>query len=83
MLLCTLEQDWQRLAGLVALIEAGYSSQIVLGTDTFVKILTRRYGGAGYCRLTDYVAPMLEGLGVSDDDIRQVTVENPARLLAK
>jgi phosphotriesterase-related protein len=82
-LMCTLERDWQRMAGLVALIEAGYSSQIVLGTDTFVKILTRRYGGTGYCRLTDYVVPTLKELGVSDLDIRQITIENPARLLAK
>jgi len=74
--------DWQRLAGLVALIEAGYSSQIVLGTDTWLKIQLRRCGGDGYCRLTKYVVPTLKDVGVSDYDIRQMTVENPARLLA-
>jgi phosphotriesterase-related protein len=83
LLLCTLERDWQRLAGLVALVDAGYSSQIVLGTDTFVRILTRRFGGAGYCRLTDYVVPTLKELGVSDHSIRQLTMANPARLLAR
>ena len=74
--------DWQRLAGLVALIEAGYSSQIVLGTDTWLKIQLRRCGGDGYCRLTRYIVPTLKDVGVSDYDIRQMTVENPARLLA-
>lgn len=77
-----LERDFHRLGGLIALVKAGYSPQIVLGTDTFIKILTRRGGGEGYCRLTKFVIPSLRDVGVSDFDIRQMTVENPARLLA-
>jgi len=77
-----LETDWQRLAGLVALIQKGYSGQLVLGTDTFFKVLTRRYGGEGYCRLTKFVIPTLTKLGISDYDLRQITRVNPARLLA-
>jgi phosphotriesterase-related protein len=75
--------DWQRLAGLVALVQAGYSKQIVLGTDTWLKIQLRRYGGDGYCRLVRYVLPTLREVGVSDYDLRQMTLENPARLLAR
>jgi len=75
--------DWQRVAGLLALIDAGYTSQIVWGTDTCAKILVRRYGGEGYCRLTNYVVPTLKALGVSDYDIQRMTVDNPARLLAR
>jgi len=74
--------DWQRLAGLVALIKAGYSSQIVLGTDIFIKILTRRHGGEGYCRLTNYVVPSLRQMEIAESDIRKLTVENPARILS-
>ena len=74
--------DWQRLAGLVALLKEGHASQLVLGMDTFVKILLRRYGGEGYCRLTEYVAPWLKEVGISEDDIRMITVDNPARILA-
>ena len=54
-----LERDFHRMGGLVALLKAGYSRQIVLGTDTFIKILTRRGGGVGYCRLTHFVIPTL------------------------
>lgn len=78
-----IEHDWQRVAGVVALVKAGYSSQIVLGTDTFVKMLTRRYGGEGYSRLTRYVVPLLRRLQVAEYEIRQMTVEAPARVLAK
>ena len=35
------QTDWQRLAGLVALLNRGYSGQLVIGTDTYLKILTR------------------------------------------
>ena len=83
MLGALLETDWHRLAGLVALIEAGYSRQIMVGTDTFIKMQTRRFGGTGYCHLTENIMPMLRELGVSDYDIRQMTIENPARLLVK
>lgn len=77
-----IEKDWHRLGGLVALVKAGYSQQLVLGTDTFIKILTRRGGGEGYSRLTRFVVPTLRGVGVSDFDIRNMTVRNPARLLS-
>ena len=77
------ESDWQRLAGMVALIESGYSSQIVLGTDSGFKHCLRSYGGESYAHLWNYVVPKLRDLGVSEYDIRQMTVENPARLLAR
>jgi phosphotriesterase-related protein len=76
------QTDWQRLATLVALLRGGYSRQLVIGTDTYLKILVRRFGGHGYCRLAEFVVPTLLQLGVSDEEIRRITVENPARLLA-
>jgi phosphotriesterase-related protein len=80
--------EWQRLGGLLALIKLGYSTQLVIGTDTYLKILTRRFGGEGYCRLTKFVVPFLTKYldahdRVSDFDIRQMTIENPIRLLAR
>ena len=75
--------DWQRIAALLELVDAGYAPQIMLGSDTFTKTLMRRYGGDGYCRLTDYVVPTLKAMGVCDFDIWQMTVGNPARVLAR
>jgi len=74
--------DWQRLAAVVALIKEGYAGQMVLGTDIGIKTQLKRYGGHGYCHLTKFVIPSLKEVGVSDHAIRQMTVENPARLLA-
>jgi len=75
--------DWQRLAGLVQLLEAGYASQLVLGTDIYLKILTRRRGGEGYTRLTGFAVPMLQRLGVGPSRIAEMTVGNPARILSR
>jgi phosphotriesterase-related protein len=74
--------DWHRFGGVVSLVRRGYSPQLVLATDTFVKILTRRGGGSGPARLPKFVVPTLRSVEVSDYDIRQMTVENPRRLLA-
>ncbi|SFL55064.1 phosphotriesterase family protein [Pelosinus propionicus] len=74
--------DWYILSGLVALIRMGYAGQIVIGNDVFTKLATRRGGGEGYTRLTDFVLPSLKKCGVSDNDIKKIMVENPARILA-
>jgi phosphotriesterase-related protein len=74
--------DWQRLAGLLQLVGAGYFSQIVLGTDVYLKILTRRRGGEGYGRLTGFAVPMLQRLGATPRQLAAMTVENPARILS-
>jgi phosphotriesterase-related protein len=75
--------DWQRLAGVYALIDEGYQDQIVLGTDTCAKMLTRRFGGEGYLRLLRFVLPtMRDILNVHERVLRKIFVENPARILA-
>lgn len=78
----TLIPDWMRLAGVIKLLDLGYVSQIVFGTDTCAKVMTRRYGGEGYCRLTRFAIPKLRECGVSDYNIRAITEKNPARILA-
>jgi phosphotriesterase-related protein len=75
--------DWQRLAGIYALIRQGYAKQIVLGTDLCCKMLTRRYGGEGYLRLWNFALPTLRDLvGVPQSVLDQIMIHNPARILA-
>jgi phosphotriesterase-related protein len=78
----TVVPDWLRLAGIIKLLDQGYASQIVFGTDTCAKVMTRRYGGEGYSRLTRFAIPKLREFGVSDYHIRAITEKNPARILA-
>ena len=74
--------DYHRLAAIIALVNAGYAQQIVIGTDLFTKMQTRRYGGESYSRLATFVKPSLEKFGVTHEDVHRITVENPARLLS-
>jgi phosphotriesterase-related protein len=76
------ENDSYKIAAIYQLIQEGYGEQMVVGTDVFQKIMTRRYGGHGYVRLQNYVVPMLQGIGVSEEQIARLTVTSPARLLA-
>lgn len=74
--------DWFYLAGLLALVKEGYAGQICLGHDVFTRLDTRRGGGEGFTRIHNFVLPTLRKCGVSESDIRKITVENPARILA-
>jgi phosphotriesterase-related protein len=75
--------EWMLVVATAELCQAGYAGQIALATDRYLKILTRRFGGGGYCHLTNAVLPQLRMAGVSEEQIEQMTVKNPARLLAR
>ena len=75
--------DFLKFAGLYDLVEKGYCKQLVLGNGCRGKIMLHTSGGEGYCRLLYYVAPMLRSAaGLSEYAMRQILVENPARILA-
>lgn len=76
------QTDYERLAGLVALINEGYSEQLVIGCDVYTKTCTRRYGGSGYSRLLNFVVPTLREIGISEEDVKNIIINNPARLLS-
>ncbi len=74
--------DWQRAAMLAELIGQGYAGQLVIGTDTFLKMLLKPYGGEAYIRLLTFAVPTLKSIGIADEDIAKITTTNPARILA-
>jgi phosphotriesterase-related protein len=74
--------DWYFMGIVFALDKEGYTKQIVLGNDVFLKMETRRGGGHGYTRLPSDVIPALRAAGMSEEETRQIMVGNPARILA-
>ncbi|MBS1886536.1 MAG: hypothetical protein JSU06_05030 [Actinobacteria bacterium] len=76
-----MEGDWHRLAAVATLVGEGHAPRLVLGCDIFMRPLLRRGGGLGYARLLDWALPALRRAGVAERDIRQMMVDNPARLL--
>jgi predicted metal-dependent phosphotriesterase family hydrolase len=63
------------------LLAAGHVERILLSQDVCHDSQLRRYGGNGYTYLADTFLPRLRAAGVSNDEIRTITVDNPRRLL--
>jgi len=74
--------DGQRVEAIVQLCREGYDRQLVLSQDVWSKTTLRRYGGMGYAHILENIVPSLRGEGVSDEQIHNMLVENPKRLLA-
>ena len=74
--------DNERILAMVELCEQGYEKQMMLAQDTFTKLQLQHYGGYGYSYLQTHVIPRMKFLGVSDKQIRTMTVDNPKKMLA-
>jgi phosphotriesterase-related protein len=74
--------DQERVAAVVAMLEAGHQAKLLLSQDVCFRHLWRHYGGWGYANISQRVRPMLRDAGVSDKIQEGLLIENPARLLA-
>ncbi|MFC1861980.1 phosphotriesterase [Chloroflexota bacterium] len=72
--------DGERVQQVVALVEAGYTNQILLSNEVVHKSRLRKYGGYGYAHVLEYIVPDLKFYGVTDEQIKTMLVENPKRL---
>jgi predicted metal-dependent phosphotriesterase family hydrolase len=63
------------------LLSHGHAERILLSQDVCHDSQLRQYGGNGYTYLADTFLPRLRAAGVSEDEIRTITVDNPRRLL--
>ena len=81
--------DWEQRTALVKqLMDAGYSHRLMLSHDysvpkarhgAEVQEARRRANPDGYTFISRRVLPRLKELGASDQDLYQITVENPRR----
>ena len=74
--------DEVRARNVLRLIGEGHSSQLLLGGDICTKQHLAAYGGKGYAHVQLRFLPQLRELGVSEELIYQMTVENPRRFLS-
>jgi phosphotriesterase-related protein len=63
------------------LLARGHVERVLLSQDVCHDSQLRRYGGNGYTYLADSFLPRLRQAGVSEDELRTITVDNPRRLL--
>lgn len=72
----------RRAAHVVKLIRAGHLDWILLSTDICFRSRLRAWGGLGYPELQTSFLPRLRKLGLGDDELRVLTIDNPRRFLA-
>ena len=66
------------VAGLFA---AGYGDRVMISHDIGVRTRLVHYGSWGYAHIPRHVVPLLLDLGMSEADVQQLLVANPARML--
>ncbi|MGH2427968.1 MAG: phosphotriesterase family protein [Candidatus Limnocylindria bacterium] len=66
---------------IVELLERGFASQVLLSQDVCHNSNLRANGGNGYVYLQQHFLPKLRTAAVGEGEIRQMTIDNPTRIL--
>jgi phosphotriesterase-related protein len=74
--------DHDAARAVARLVQAGHRDRVILSQDIGVASRLRRWGSWGYAHLLEHVVPMLQGLGLTEDDLDAIIVRTPARLLS-
>lgn len=75
--------DAVRIDRIRALVGRGSGSQVLISQDICHKTNLLAYGGEGYSHILTNVLPMMVRRGLSEADVQQITIDNPARALAR
>ena len=73
--------DWERVRLIEKIIQRGYGRQLLFSCDICLKTLLHAYGGWGYDHVLTHILPMMREIGITEDTIHEILVENPARWL--
>jgi predicted metal-dependent phosphotriesterase family hydrolase len=66
---------------IVELLERGFADQLLLSQDVCHNRQLKANGGFGYVYLQQHFLPTLRTAAVGEGEIRQMTIDNPARIL--
>src|SRR5262249_16975363 len=75
-------EDEQRVAWTAQVVAEGYGRRLVLSQAVWCKAQLLAYGGNGYGHILRTIVPALRDAGLSQDEIEQLIVHNPADVLA-
>ncbi|MCM3568972.1 phosphotriesterase [Neobacillus mesonae] len=69
--------DEDNAKAVLNLLEKGYGESLLLSHDVFLKICLKTYGGWGYAHILENFVPRLRKMGVSQQEIDTILIENP------
>ena len=64
------------------MIDSGQAQRIVIAHDVCTKGSLIERGGKGYSHILENIVPRMKNTGFSDAEIDNITINNPARILA-
>jgi phosphotriesterase-related protein len=71
-----------RADNIACLVREGYLERVLLGSDTCETGQLKANGGPGYANVVERVWPLLAERGITDEQFRTMSVDNPARAFA-
>lgn len=74
--------DAQRLEKVKSLIKEGLTDRILLAHDIHTKHRLIEFGGHGYSHINNNVIPKMKIKGITDEEVDQITIKNPAKWLS-
>jgi len=77
------QPEWVRADNVAALCKEGFAEKVLLSEDICLLKHLKYQGGKGYGYLLEVFVPMLKERGVSDEQIHQMLVINPAKVLSR
>ena len=73
--------DLERAQAIARLVKKGYGKQILVSNDICLKAMLASHGGNGYMHLIRHVLPMLADVGLTEGELHDLFVRNPAEFL--
>lgn len=77
-----LPSDGQRIKLILQHIELGNTQKLLLSQDTWLKISLTKWGGWGYPHIINDIVPRMKKVGITDEHVHMMCVENPGRILS-
>ena len=74
--------DGQQVPLVMALIDAGYASNLLFSSDFSNVAQLKKNGGPGYAKTVTVFAPKVRDAGASEETVRGILRDNPRRFLA-
>ena len=74
--------DTRRASALVELVRLGWKHQLLLSSDRCHRSDLCAFGGVGYGYVFTRFFDLLRAMGIDDDTLDTITIENPRRVLA-
>jgi predicted metal-dependent phosphotriesterase family hydrolase len=74
--------DAQKATTIMAMVEAGYASRVLISSDFSFAQDLKKNGGPGFAKAATVFGPMLRKAGMSDAMLHSILVDNPRRFLA-